>query len=357
MGSPLSPVLANLFKEFFETELLPTLPIQPPFWARYVDDVIIFWPDELDFQDFFNRVNALVPTINFTTEWEREGVLPFLDMKVHRLTSGFDFAIYRKPTHSNQYIHYFSCQPEHVKRGSVFSLLLRAYRLCGQLHLKEEIDFVFRSFMDVGFPKYILYEVHSKVKTKFFRKPIERREDMEPEPSDGDRKPTISLPHNNFITQYAKPVFAANNFQVVNKAQNTLHKALVHNRPPQRMVDSASPGVYRVPCLDCSENYYGETGRGLSIRLNEHKNAVSRKDQNNAFFRHQKDTFAKSGREHSINWDGAKLIHKNSNWYNRLIVESSLIKTSENFNGMKSTLGIDSYSAKMVVNSLPNLTS
>ena len=31
MGSPLSSVSANLFMEFFEGELLPTLPVQPPF--------------------------------------------------------------------------------------------------------------------------------------------------------------------------------------------------------------------------------------------------------------------------------------------------------------------------------------
>ena len=78
-------------------------------------------------------------------------------------------------------------------------------------------------------------------------------------------------------------------------------------------------------------------------------------DPNNAFFRHQRDTYAKYGTRHNIEWDGAKLIHKNFDWYNRLVLESSLIKTSPNFNGMKSTLGIDSFSAKLVVNSVPNL--
>ena len=75
MGSPLSPVLANLFMECFESEMLVTLPFRPPFWARYIDDIIIFWPDSEDFQDFFTRVNSLVPTINFTTEWEQNGSL------------------------------------------------------------------------------------------------------------------------------------------------------------------------------------------------------------------------------------------------------------------------------------------
>ena len=222
------------------------------------------------------------------------------------------------------------------------------------MHLQEEVKFIFRSFMEVGFPKHILEQVHSKVKAKL-KKKREIRDNTVSEPLDADRKPTILLPHNNFISKYAKPVFSANNFQVVNRARNTLRKALVHNRPPQCTDGGASPGVYRIPCRDCSENYYGETGRGLNIRLNEHKSAVSRMDPNNAFFRHQRDTYAKYGTRHNIDWDGAKLIHKNFDWYNRLVLESSLIKTSPNFNGMKSTLGIDSFSAKLVVNSVPNL--
>ena len=39
MGSPLSPVLANIFMEMFETELLTNVTGRPLLWLRYVDDV------------------------------------------------------------------------------------------------------------------------------------------------------------------------------------------------------------------------------------------------------------------------------------------------------------------------------
>ena len=39
MGSSLSPVLAGVFMEYFESELLPTILDHPLPWFRYVDDV------------------------------------------------------------------------------------------------------------------------------------------------------------------------------------------------------------------------------------------------------------------------------------------------------------------------------
>ena len=38
IGSPLSPVIANLFMEKFEKKALATATLRPGFWFRYVDD-------------------------------------------------------------------------------------------------------------------------------------------------------------------------------------------------------------------------------------------------------------------------------------------------------------------------------
>ena len=43
MGSPVSPVVANIFMEHVKEEALRTCPHQVRFWRRYVDDTSVFY--------------------------------------------------------------------------------------------------------------------------------------------------------------------------------------------------------------------------------------------------------------------------------------------------------------------------
>ena len=74
-----------------------------------------------------SRVNNGRSSIKFTIEVGKDGTLPFLDTQLQRKDDGsLDITVYRKPTHTDQYLDFWSHHPSHVKRGLVRYLYNRA---------------------------------------------------------------------------------------------------------------------------------------------------------------------------------------------------------------------------------------
>ena len=103
MGSPVSPVVANIYMEMFEELALRMTPA-PRIWKRYVDDTFCVMEKE-DTQTFLDQLNSLHPTIQFTMELEEDGCLPFFDTLLTRRGDGrVNIGVYRKKTHSDWYL-------------------------------------------------------------------------------------------------------------------------------------------------------------------------------------------------------------------------------------------------------------
>ena len=78
MGSPLGPVLANLFMGVHEAEWLRCYPEEGPlFYRRYVDDILCVFNSAGQAQKFLDYLNTKHPNINFTSEGENDGVMAF----------------------------------------------------------------------------------------------------------------------------------------------------------------------------------------------------------------------------------------------------------------------------------------
>ncbi len=83
MGGKLSPIIANIFMEELEHQVLCTAMIVPKLYFRYVDDVFLVWNSELgSYQPFLELLNGQHPDIKMTVEEEINGLLPFLDVQV-----------------------------------------------------------------------------------------------------------------------------------------------------------------------------------------------------------------------------------------------------------------------------------
>ena len=65
MGSPLAPVLANIFMGFYESKWLNECNFnKPKFYLRYVDDILAAFEKEQDSLNFLNFLNNKQPNIN-----------------------------------------------------------------------------------------------------------------------------------------------------------------------------------------------------------------------------------------------------------------------------------------------------
>ena len=67
MGSPLAPVLANIFMGFYESKWLNEYNLnKPKFYLRYVDDILAAFDNEQDSLNFLKFLNNRHPNIIFS---------------------------------------------------------------------------------------------------------------------------------------------------------------------------------------------------------------------------------------------------------------------------------------------------
>ena len=111
MGSPVCVVLAELAMQKLEKTMFEEAPYQPILWKRYLDDIFAILPtNQVDAH--LSYLNSLNSYINFTIEKEADSKLPFLDLLIHRNSSSrFSFSIYRKDTHTENYLNFNSNNP------------------------------------------------------------------------------------------------------------------------------------------------------------------------------------------------------------------------------------------------------
>ena len=77
MGSPLAPVLANIFMGFYESKWLHEFNLNKPnFYLRYVDVILAAFDNEQDSLDFLNKSH---PNIKFTIKKQINDSIAFLD--------------------------------------------------------------------------------------------------------------------------------------------------------------------------------------------------------------------------------------------------------------------------------------
>ena len=103
MGSPLGPLLANIFMISLEEKVLPKVSSYLCFWKRYVDDIYTYVvPEMIDF--ILKELKSYHPNIKFTYELEEDNKIVFLDVLINRINPNeIETSVYKKKTNTDIY--------------------------------------------------------------------------------------------------------------------------------------------------------------------------------------------------------------------------------------------------------------
>ena len=264
MGSPVSPIVANIFMQDLETKAVQYSEFIPKIWYRYVDDTFVII--EKQHEDyFFEHINLINPSIQFTKELESDHKLPFLDVLIHRdISSTLNTTLYRKPTHTNQYLNFESNHPLSTRIGVARTLFDRASQIVkdrDQLHLEQK--HIKTTLKKCGYKGWAL---NQSIRPTLFDIPKNQNKSL---------RGYVSVPYVQGISESFKRLLTSStDCSVAFKGSNTIRDHLVHPKD-QDEIGSKTNVIYKICCKECSSIYIGQTKRRLKDRIKEHKDIKS----------------------------------------------------------------------------------
>jgi len=162
MGSPLGPLIADVFMHSMEQKLEPHIASQL-LYRRYVDDILVITKNSDDASNLAERFNSVHPNLKVTWESETSNKLPFLDVLIERMPNGnAQTSVFHKATWKGQYTHFLSFTPMQHKRTVVKTLVYRAKGMCSPNCLEAELKLIEKVLINNGYPEQFI-RYHSKI--------------------------------------------------------------------------------------------------------------------------------------------------------------------------------------------------
>ncbi|CAF3959531.1 unnamed protein product, partial [Rotaria sordida] len=161
MGSAFTQVFANIYMLEWEKDLIEHQISKHEIYGRYIDDIFMTMNEPFD--ELTKKLDeAQQKDVNIKIKPTIHESVHFLDVTITNENGQLRTSIYHKPTADPYFLPYTSDHPHRIHRNIPYTALVRAARLCSNLH-----DFHFeRLRIDVSLllnnypPKFITNQFH-----------------------------------------------------------------------------------------------------------------------------------------------------------------------------------------------------
>ena len=283
MGSPLSPLLAEIFMNNFEHTLLTSghpLIKNIVYWYRYVDDILCLWTGtDRQLQKFLTHINSIHKCIQFTIEIENNQSINFLDLTISRLGSSHSFKIFRKDTYTDAIIPASSQHPLSHKHAAFHSMIHRLINIpLSSDNFTIELKTIKQIASNNEYNPKIIDSILHKHENKYLQKLIYNSPPSE-------NKKYFKLIYLDQSTQLiSKKISKVNHLSPALYTLGSIGSHLINCKTHVNILDKC--GVYKLKCANCDNFYIGQTGTSFSKRFSQHKRDIGKGETTSAFSKH-----------------------------------------------------------------------
>ena len=273
MGSPLGPTLANAFLCYHEKKWLADCPAEfkPIKFNRYVDDCFLAFKCKEHAIKFLEYLNSKHTSIAFTSEFEENNSLPFLDILITKDNGSLSTNVFRKETYTGLGLNYDSYVPSLFKINSIKTLLHRAYNICSSWHnFHVELEKLRKYFCINNYPSHLI-DKHIKrfISSKFNNAVTSAEENKELKYVTLPFQGHFSYQLRNSLSCLLKKYIPDVQFRFIFTNRNTIGSLFKFKDSIPTLL--CSKVIYCFSCRDCKSRFLGSTFQNLKIRISEHK--------------------------------------------------------------------------------------
>ena len=272
MGSPLAPVLANIFICFYQTKWLNEYNLnKTKFYLRYVDDILAAFEKEQDLLNFLNFLNNKHPNIKFTLEKQVNHSIHFLDIFIsgmdnHNLT----LQTYHKLTYTGFLLNFKSVKSFSYKISLSKCLIDRLFKICNTWNsFHKEMERIKSNLIRNAYPPYLI----DKVIKKYLDHKFSSNQNQLKDTSDvyyfklsyiGNLSHRIKNKLLKLCKEFSRESF---NIKLVYNSFKIKKYFLYKDPIPD---DFKSLLLYKFTCASCSSSYSGQTCHHFRTRIEKH---------------------------------------------------------------------------------------